>query len=108
MLAPELMIVAAAGEWVNARNLHKDWRDAMARHRKTEIAHGSKQDTFGMAGAFLVGMGGVHLCALNRLPNLPTTVYEDGYRELLARNPSGLNTIKPRPATKRRLTCWGK
>lgn len=104
MLAPEVMMVVAGAEWINARRLRKDWCEAMKEHNGIEIVPGSDEDTFGMAGAFLVCMGSVHLCALNRLPNLPTIVNADGYRLLLKRDLSRMSTIDKNAASNKTKT----
>lgn len=53
MLAPEIMLAVAAVEWVNTCEMRGDWCDAGG------VTPGSEEDTFGMAGAFLVEMGGL-------------------------------------------------
>lgn len=77
MLVPEIVMASAGVQWYEARKLRNDWCEF------NDVKSGSKGDTFGMAGAYLVCMGGVTICRPELFPNLPTTLSADGFRELM-------------------------
>lgn len=109
MLAPEVMMVVAGAEWFDARKLRADWCEAQSNLGAETITPGSKGDTFGMAGAFLVGMGGVTICLPDRLPNLPTTVTSNGFRKLLLLEGRKMNDVDQKKAgVKTKTDALGK
>lgn len=109
ILALEVMLTMAAAEWIDARKLRKDWCETQSTPGRETITPGSKDDTFGMAGAYLVGMGGVTICPPDRLPNLPTTVTSDGFRNLLPRIGHRMNGVDQRKAgVKTKTDALGK
>lgn len=92
MLAPEMMLGMAGIEWIKARELREKWCEAK------NVKPGSKEDTFGMAGAYLVCMGGVAIFPTLVLPNLPTIVTDEGVSRLLLDDPRNLSDMIERRA----------
>lgn len=82
MIAPEAMMAVAAIERLDARELRRDWCQAKSLQTRVIIEPGTKDDTIGMAGAFLVCTGGETICLPDRLPDLPTTLTPEGFRNL--------------------------
>lgn len=77
MLAPEVVLAIASGQWREARRFHRNWCKFYG------VDPGSKGDTLRMQGAFFVTMGGVSLVPARTIPaSIHNTVSPDGYLKL--------------------------
>lgn len=76
LLAPEIVIIRAFEQWKEARTLHKFWCD------KSKVERWSKEDQFGMEGAFFVVMGGFTAGPCDSSGYYPATVSVEDFKRL--------------------------
>lgn len=88
MLAPELVMAVAGGQWLDARKLRDAWCSING-----NVTPGGEKDTFGMAGAYLVRMGGVAVCPPSWFPNIYATVSEEKFVELMENSPEIISKV---------------
>lgn len=87
MLAPEIVLAQAGVQWVKARELRVAWCKARSEETEIPVKVGSPEDTFGMAGAYLVCMGGVLIFPPHWFATSSNTVSSEGFCRLLRNDP---------------------
>lgn len=91
-------MASAALQWYEARKLENEWCEFKG------VKPGGKDDTFGMAGAYLVCMGGVTICRPELFLNLPTILSADGFRELMQVKADRIRNINQKVAEEKGKT----
>lgn len=104
MLAPEIVLAQAGVQWMQARKVREAWCEAKSEETQIPVKVGSPEDTFGMAGAYLVSMGGVLICPPHWLPNSYNAVSTAGFCRLLRDDPLKLCNIDQTLAKKKTKT----
>lgn len=70
----------------------RKWRDTWC-SINGDVTPGGEKDTFEMAAAYLVRMGGVAVCPPSWFPNLPTTISEHEFAELMKTSPQKIRKM---------------
>lgn len=73
MLAPEVVLLIAVGQWRNAREFHRDWCAFY------EVDPGSRDDNLGLEGAFFVCMGGYSVGPAHLFSTFDNTLTTTGF-----------------------------